>query len=295
MLDDRLELTVGLRYTDDERNGGRTLVTASEFALNTDHVDPLITFNYHWSDELSTYAKYSTAYRAGGVSIRSASFIPYGQEEVETFEIGLKSEFWDRRARLNAAVFSTNFTGAQLDFSDPTNPTISETINAANTVEVDGLEVSFTAIPLPGLVVGINYTYLDGTMPLQPNPLAGGALQEFNLVQTPEHAGSFTLDYTFAPFTFGTMSAHIDLTVTDEYAYIGSGTMDLDSYMLLNARLNLADINLGNNSGALGLSLWAKNLTDEEYVVYGVPLTGVGAVQVFGTPRTYGFDLTYKF
>ena len=295
VLDDQLELTVGLRYTDDERDGGRTLVTASEFNLNTDSVDPLFVLNYRWSDRVSTYAKYSTAYRAGGASIRSASFASYSQEDVETFEIGLKSEFWNQRARLNVAAFTTDFKGAQLDITDPINPTISEIINASNTVEVDGLEMEFTAVPVPGLVIGINYTYLDGTMPLQPNPLAGGGLQQFNLVQTPEHAGSFTLDYTFAPFEFGTLSAHVDITATDEYAYIGSGTMDLDAYALVNARLNLADISLGSHTGSLNLSLWGKNLTDEEYIVYGVPLTGVGAVQVFGTPRTYGLDFTYRF
>ena len=107
--------------------------------------------------------------------------------------------------------------------------------------------------------------------------------------------GSFTLDYTFIPFSFGTLSAHIDVSATDEYAYIGSGTMTLDSYALINGRLILSDVVLSNNAGKLKFSLWVKNITDEEYIVYGVPLTGVGAVQVFGAPRTYGLDLTYQF
>jgi len=71
--------------------------------------------------------------------------------------------------------------------------------------------------------------------------------------------------------------------------------MELDSYALINARLTLTDIPLGNHGGDLRLSLWAKNIADEKYVTYGVPLTGVGAVRLFGTPRTYGFELTYAF
>lgn len=47
--------------------------------------------------------------------------------------------------------------------------------------------------------------------------------------------------------------------------------------------------------GALRLSVWGKNLTDEEYVIYRVPLTGVGAVRVFGASRTYGIDLNNEF
>lgn len=278
-----------------KKKGTRTLGTTSPFNLETDQFDPLVRVQYDWSDRIMTYAKWSTGHRAGGVSIRAASFQPYREERVETFEVGFKSEFWEDRIRFNAALFSSNYSDAQIDVTDPLNPTVVETINAANTVEIDGLEIELTMIPVSGLVMSLNYTYLDGNMPLQPNPLAGGALHAFNLVQTPDHAGSFILDYTFEPFAFGTLTAHLDIMATDEYSYIGDGVQDLDSYALVNARLLMTDISLGNYAGALTMTIWAKNLTDEEYVVYGVPLAGVGAVQVFGTPRTYGFDLTYEF
>lgn len=295
MLDDRLKFTVGLRYTDDNKKGSRSLNVTIPFDLNSGQFDPLIRVQYDWNDQMFTYAKWSRAHRSGGVSIRATSFTPYKPERIETFELGLKAEFLDRRIRFNAALFSSDYKDAQIDIIDPDNPTIVETINAANTVEVDGAEIELTMIPVTGLVIGLNYTYLDGHMPLQPNPLADGALQAFNLVQTPEHAGSMTVDYTFRPFSFGTLSAHVDVMATDEYNYVGLGSQELDSYALINARLILTDIPLANHGGALQISLWGKNLTDEEYVTYGVPLTGVGAVRIFGTPRTYGFDVTYEF
>ena len=292
-LQDKLELTVGLRYTDDSRNGARTIFGATPFDLDADSFDPLLAVRYGWSEAVSTYAKYSTAFKAGSVSIRSLSFTPYGPEDVETFEVGLKSEFMDKRMRLNLAVFSTNIKNAQIDFLNPLNPTILETFNAENTVEIDGLEVEITMIPVPGLVIGVNYTYLDGTMPLQPNPLAGGATEQFNLAQTPEHAGSLTVDYSMPGLSFGTLIAHADLMVTDEYHYVGSGLQDLDSYALVNARLTLADLPFGG--GGLQLSLWGKNLTNNKYVVAGFPLPAIGAAVAYGTPRTYGLDVTYRF
>jgi iron complex outermembrane receptor protein len=295
ILDDRLKFTVGLRYTDDDKKGNRTLNTTIPFDLNSGNFDPLIRVQYEWTDQIFTYAKWSRAHRAGGVSIRASSFKPYKPERIESFEVGLKAELLDHRIRFNAALFSSNYTNAQIDIIDPDNPTTVETINASNTVEVDGAEIELTMIPVAGLAIGLNYTYLDGRMPLQPNPLAGGALQVFNLVQTPKHAGSLTVDYTFWPVAFGTLSAHLDVTATDEYHYVGLGAQELDSYALINARLTVADIPLANFGRALRLSLWGKNLTDEEYVTYGVPLTGVGAVKIFGTPRTYGFDVTYQF
>lgn len=296
ILDDKLELTFGLRYTDEDRDGRRVIAATTEpFEFKGDHLDPLISAKYSWSDNISTYAKWSTAFTAGGVSIRSVSFAPYDMEKVETFEIGLKSEFLDNRLRVNAALFSTDITDAQIDFLDPVNVTVLETFNAANTVQVDGAEIEVSMVPLPGLIIGLNYTYLDGSMPLQPNPLAGNALTQFNLPQTPEHAGSVTVDYTFPSSSIGTFMAHVDMTATDKYDYVSFGSQELDSYALINARLSLTDIPLGQNGNNLQVSLWGKNLTDAEYVVFGFPLAGIGATEIYGTPRTYGIDLTYKF
>ena len=296
VLGDRLHLDVGLRYTNDDRQGSRTDPVLATFDLNTDEVDPSIAITFDWTDGISTYAKWGTAYKAGGVSPRSASFLPYFEEEAETFEFGLKSEFWDQRARLNAALFFTDYDGLQLNFSDPVNIAVVETINATNTAQIDGLEIDLTVIPIPGLVVGLSYTYLDGDMPLQPNPLAGGALEQFSLVQTPEHAGALTVDYTFEPFSFGTLTAHLDVTTTDKYAFIAASIDErfFDAYTLVNARLTLGDIPLGGSAGSLTASVWGKNLTDEEFLVLGFPIGPAGSTQAFGTPRTVGFSLTYR-
>ena len=297
VLDDRLRIDLGLRYTDDSRSGSRADAVTVPFDLDTDQVDPSVTVVFDWTDTISTYVKWSNGYKAGGVSPRSASFQPYFEEEAETFEIGLKSEFWDRRARLNLALFATDYQGLQIDFADPDDVQTIETINATNKVQVDGLELDLTVVPVPGLVVGLSYTYLDGDIPPQPNPLAGGAVQQFLLAQTPSHAGFFSLDYTFAPFRFGTLTAHVDVSATDEYAYLPVGFQLFDAYTLVNARLTLADIPLGGNAGALSLSVWGRNLTDEEYVVFGFPVLDppIAVTQAFGTPRTVGFDVTYAF
>ncbi len=65
----------------------------------------------------------------------------------------------------------------------------------------------------------------------------------------------------------------------------------IGDYGLLDARVSLADIPVA--SGKLRVSLWGRNLTDENYYtfhfIYVVPTA------MFGTPRSYGADFTLEF
>ncbi|MDB9998971.1 TonB-dependent receptor [Porticoccaceae bacterium] len=297
VLKDRLEVTFGARYNEDRRSGSRQEIGIDTFDIKTDNLDPTLTFNYYWAARTSTYIKWSTAYKAGGANSRATKFSTYSPEEVETIEIGLKSEFWHQRLRINAAIFATDYVDMQIDVSDPDNIALAETINGSQKVEVDGAEIAINIAAAPGLAIGLSYTYLDGHMPAQPNPLANGEPTQFQLAQTPKHAGALSLDYDFAPWSFGALSLHLNATSTDHYAYTSVGGFRLDSYSLINGRIVLENIDLGANYGALKLALWSKNITDEEYIVFAFPLGNppIAISQVYGTPRTVGLDLTYEF
>lgn len=301
LFNKQLRITTGVRYTEDERSGFRidqddVDTIRHNFSLDSEHTDFLFALDYQWTDKVSTYVKWSTAYKAGGVNSRSSDMTPYGEEEAETIELGLKSEFWQQRGRFNAAIFDTDYDGMQLDFNTLTNIIVAETINAQNTVEVSGAEVDLTLIPLAGLSISASYVYLDGHMPLQPNPFAGGALKQFFVPRAPRHSGALAVDYAFKPSPIGALSAHIDMTSTDHYAYVLSGERRKDSYTLFNARLSLDDITLAKGFGELSFSLWAKNLSDEEYIIIALPV-GEPALtigQAFGDPRSFGFEARLK-
>ena len=297
LLGNKLHITLGGRYTEDKRDATRFEASLSESNQSYDHFDSSIVVDYYWMDNLSTYLKWGSAYKAGGVNTRSASFVAFDEEVAKTWELGLKSEFWQHRARLNMALFTTDYEDMQLDFSDPIIPTLVETINAAEVVEVSGLEMDLTVSPLLGLLVGLSYTYLDGDMPLQPNPLDSGALKQFFVPLAPQHAGALTLDYSFAPQSYGILALHMDITATDHYSYVPFGEQRTDAYSLLNARVELSDIYLGTGNGQLKASLWAKNLLDKEYIIYAFPVgePAVSIAQAFGDPRTIGVDITYNF
>ena len=297
ILENRLELTIGTRYTEDKKSAARFEFDLSESSQKSDHLGGSIALHYRWLDDFSTYLKWGTAYKAGGVNSRSVSFTPFAEEIVSTWELGLKSEFWDHRARLNVAIFATDYKDIHLDFQDPLNALIVETINGANKAEVDGLELDLAMNPIAGLVVSLSYSYLDSFMPLQPNPLDNGALISFALPLAPKHAGALALDYSFLPKDYGQLNLHFDITSTDHYSFLPYGEQRTDAYSLLNTRVELSDINIGAGPGSLKASVWVKNLLDEEYIILAVgigdPTASIG--QVFGDPRTMGLDISYEF
>ena len=88
VLRDRLELTFGLRYTDDTREATKTFVNPGftpavkglviPGELDFDSLDPMVNVAYAFSDNINAYARFSTGYRAGGFNAQStpAYFAP---------------------------------------------------------------------------------------------------------------------------------------------------------------------------------------------------------------------------
>ena len=298
-VSEQLGVTVGLRYTDDKKEMSRLRANGlQEVDISDSNVDPMITFDYDWNDSLNTYLRWASAYKAGGVSLSSNSFGEFDKEVASTIEIGLKSKFWDRRARLNLAIFSTTYEDMQLDFSDPSNIRVTETFNTSNgDVDIDGIEIEFSVIPTDGLTIGVDYTYLDWKLGLQPNPLSStGVLEEFHRPQAPKHSGTVSLDYVFEPMSMGTLSFHADIVSSGEFFYSPLNNFRHDSRDLLNARITLSDIPIGNDRGSLKIAIWGKNLTDEEYVVYSITNAGIGSISdAYGEPRTVGASLIYEY
>jgi len=294
LLDERLKIIGGIRYTRDSKFGVRHLPESdTTFDLDTNHIDTSATLDYRFADHISAYVKRTTGYQAGGVNPRSQSFAPYKENTVVSWEVGLKSELFNRRLRTNADLFRADYDGIPIDYSTA-DISVTETINAKHNVRVEGGELDITALPLDGLSITASYVYLNSHMPLQPNPLQNNLLQKFAVTQTPRHSGSVSIDYNFNPLPIGVISLHMDITSTTGYSYVQTDLERNDAYTLLNARLTLSDIDIGK-AGTLKLSAYGKNLTDEPYVVMSFPVPPIAQIQAFGDPRTYGIELTYQY
>ncbi len=154
VLDDKLDLTLGLRYTDDERDATRT---NDGWAFNSfapgatdsqmDRVDYTAIADYSWTDDLSTYAKVSTGFRSGGSSRNGLDFNqPFDKEDLISYELGWKSEMLDQRVRVNGATYFMQVNDIILDYlPDPMlTPQFVESFNSGDT-DVYGLEIDADA------------------------------------------------------------------------------------------------------------------------------------------------------
>ncbi len=316
-LSDQLTLTFGLRYTEDEKEAylwSQTVAgtSPSNPALEDeswDNLSYLVNGNYAITEDVAVYLSYTTGYNAGGFNARAtnvASFrTPYAEEEVETWELGVKSEFFDNRLRFNAAIFDNDYTDIQINqFEAGTGGASSRIVNAgAGTYR--GVEFDIVAVPFEGLTLDLSYGYLDAEFDeyLARNPVTNqldDISDRTTVGQAPESTASLGLQYDFVPFSFGSLSTRLDVAYKDEFVFhpINNQYDSTDPRTLVNGRISLDEIRMGccSDRNALRVSLWGRNLTDEEYRNWGIDFGTLGFAGVtYGEPRTYGLDVVYTY
>jgi iron complex outermembrane receptor protein len=217
---DLLHITVGGRYTHDEKEGVLHISRNVNYDVNTaaataagyqpldktwDRFNPTATVAYDVTSTVHAYAKYATGYRSGGASSRTQNYQPFGPEDVKSYEIGLKSDLLDHRVRLNLAGYIMDRKNSQVDISSiqPFNGSSFNnlvTINAPGTTKIRGIEADLSVNPLEGLTLSASYAYTYTHIPLIPITYsAAGASttvqQQFYIVYTPRNALSGTIDY----------------------------------------------------------------------------------------------------
>lgn len=314
IFDDTLHITLGGRQTRDEKHGNLYVVSnvpkPYSFTLKEDRFDPTATIAWDATSSINVYATYSTGYRAGGANSRSLSYAPFKSEEVESYEVGLKSTWFDA-VTLNLALFDMDRTNTQLEFSlvapDPvtgSNRNTVETVNAPGTTQIRGLELEAGWEVNDNLRFGLSYAYTDTNVPPAQNPFpaspscpACGTVQPVFIIYTPFNAAAGTVDYTL-PLGFGDLRAHLDANYSEGTQSFEAYGLETDDSFIVNARLSLADVEV---SGAqLTFSLWSRNLLDEEHIYRRSPenrsgTNAIGDYANFNEPRTFGAEVSFKY
>ena len=309
---DALHLTVGGRYTKDKKKGQliysrNVLYSANPTIAATNgytpldkewsRFNPMATIAYDFSNAVHGYVKYATGYRAGGASSRTSDYRAFNPEDVKSYEVGLKADFWDRRARINLAAYTMNRKGSQVDLStiQPTatgNFNNLVTFNAPGTTKIRGLEADLTVKPTDRLKFDLSYAYTYTNIPEVPVtyreftsagvPTGNSTTvpQKFFIVFTPRNAASASVDYELPIGGADTrIKFHLDANYSQATQSFDQFATKNDESFVVNGRISVLDIGLGAGDQKLTFGVWARNLLNTQYVYRRDPSNSLPSVQ----------------
>ncbi|MDR3513010.1 MAG: TonB-dependent receptor [Caulobacteraceae bacterium] len=315
-LTSQLTLTAGGRYSYEDKsfhNQPPGYSTDFGYKDNWSDFSPKFVASYKFTPDIMAYAQYARGYRSGGFNGRAGSETsagPYNAEHVDSYEIGLKNQFFDRRWVLNADVFYSKYDNIQeevqrLSAITGDDETVVENAGAATYA---GVEVESHAILGHGFSIDNSIGYLDAHFDSFTANLNGDCAvgvtsyfcgvndyKNIPLPSAPHWTISMTGNYRHE-LPFAVFAANLSATYTSsQYTSLSPiNTVAPFSLRKANTIVNTT-ISLATLDEKYRVSLWIKNLTDQ-HVLYGRFAVGpLSAPESFEPPLTWGVSLAGKF
>jgi len=321
---DRLELNAGLRYSEEEKTfrffrGGRPGIPSvgnppyfpctvdgvdygpvhvafcglngTEGAYKGDNIDWRAVAQYQWNDDIMTYASVATGYKGGGVNPRPYypdQARPFDPEHLTAYEIGAKTTFFDRRARLNVAAFVNKYadfiasvfarTAAAPNegcFFNTAELSCSFFVNSGDAT-IKGFEAELQLEPVDGLLIDASASFLDfkydklsGCSPLldpsctaASGGLGAGLRYDMELAHAPKRQFSVGAQYRIDLGSAGSLTPRVDFwhQSGQETDPLNNPLAVIEGHSLVNGRLSW-----DSEDGDWQVALQATNLTNELY------------------------------
>lgn len=333
---DGLTLSMGGRYSHDRKkydiasqvrvNGNQTSSFASSLEASWAEFTPRLTVNYEVTPDIMVYANYSQGYKAGGYNSRGTipeNVGPYDPERVTAYEIGAKSDLFDRLLRLNVAGFLNKYTDLQSSVTKMGSVRAENITTNIAAAEIYGFEIESVLRPAQGFSIGANLAYLHArytdfcadtngvftngapeagqcgpAVPILINGVPNGTFavptdsSGLDLANAPKWSGSLSVDYAI-PTGFGEVKLHSDARYSSRFNTWGRSNNPgyyRDEVVLLNASIAVA-----GEDEKWKVTLYGTNLTDQE-VISGATNAGATPIsQFYQAPREFGVDLSFKF
>ncbi|MGF1911373.1 TonB-dependent receptor [Vibrio kasasachensis] len=256
-LTDNLEFIAGLRfdYEDIEYDYHSTFMgfDNEKYLKDKSHSEilPKLGLNYHVSDDAMLYASASRGYKSGGYYLTAPAeqYAEFDPEYTMNYEIGMKSEWLDQHLVFNTALFWVDWRDQQVEVGQYPNTYVE---NVADTVS-RGVEAEISWYALPGMRLFANGAFTDSEFKdYQHGNLDFSGNTPSN---APRYNYSVGVNYTFLENYF----VYLDYNVTGDTYFDVENKVEQDAYGVLNLRA-------GYSNDIFDLTLWAKNLADEEYI-----------------------------
>ncbi|MYE12709.1 MAG: TonB-dependent receptor [Gammaproteobacteria bacterium] len=307
-INDSLDLTVGARYSSEDKELEEFLSIPLFRIMNTDELaeryssfTPKIALTWHVRDNVSLYATIARGFKSGGFNSFLMQGSGFDPEEVTNYEIGMKSILADGRLSLNWSLFSMDYEDLQV-FQVVMLPgvvgTSTNIVTNAGQSDIDGIELEILAEPVDGLTIDLNASYLDATYGelWLPTIYADSTVnvEGNHLVGAPKWAYNVGVARSFPVGAWGTGAVRVEYSWQDQVYFRphNEERISMDDYGLVNLRVTFRDA-----AGRWTYTLFGANLTDELIVAYQNLTTGDNfpIQNAFTPPRTYGLSIGANF
>jgi iron complex outermembrane receptor protein len=303
-ISEQLTVDLGLRYDRDRRRN--TTLTPTAFLPNVpgfpqgasgdvrrisfDDLQPKITLTWEPSPTVTVYGGYSRGFRSGGFNQTGVGAVAFANgivgvadtfedETAETFEIGSRFSFLERRLTLSANAYTTENRNSYFFVFLAANST--QNLGNVPKSRITGFELEARARPAPGFELSAALGYTDSKITEFPDPTVIG--NELPLVSR----YTLNLGAQYRTPLAGTgvgLLARLDYRRTGRTWWEPFNTTSRDPIDLVNARL-------GVEGESWSLTAFAENLFNETYNAEFSP----GGFVFKARPRRYGAELMFRF
>ena len=301
---EQFSIDVGLRYDHDRRRN--TTLTPTAFLPNVpgfpqgatgevrrvsfDDLQPKVTLTWEPSPTVTVYGGYSRGFRSGGFNQTGVGGVAFANgivgvgdtfeaETAETFEIGARTSFLDRRLTLSANAYTTRNENSYFFVFLAANST--QNLGNIPEARISGFELEARARPARGLELSAALGYTDSEIKEFPDPVVIG--NELPLISR------YTLNLG-GQYRAPIADSGLGLLARVDYRRTGRTWWEPYNTTSRNP-IDLVDARLGVEHDRWSATLFAENLFDEEYNAEFSP----GGFVFKARPRRYGAEVSFRF
>ncbi|MXO67057.1 TonB-dependent receptor [Altericroceibacterium endophyticum] len=305
---DALSLTLGGRFTHEKVTVAQFNTSNGEIngqvneSASFDNFSPRITLAYELANRTNVYATASRGFKAGGVQINpNLDDTSYEPETLWNYEVGFKTEAFDRRLLLNAAVFYMEWSDLQTAFAqaevDGDDITFFSGIENAASATSKGFELDATYRFTPGLKLGGSVGYLDAKFEDYTNAYVNGNivdLSDYRMPNSPKWTLSAFGEYEFAP------TQDVDAYIRAEWTYRDSiysskEALVYDVWPYRVPSFDVVNLRAGFSWDNFSVQAYAENLLNEKYFTNAYEKAFAGGLYVQPSVRNFGGRFTVTF
>ena len=322
-ISDVSRLISGIRFTEDDVTtcNANFFFGCDNLTTSSDEMTGKVALEYDVNSDTMVYLSFTAGYKPGGTNLTYGSdaedgsfsamvFETFEPETVDSMEFGIKSDFYDGKARANIAVFSYDYENLQFQATDPI-PYQGGVANIPES-EMSGVEIEFTALATDNITFDMNLGFIDSEVSSDFEVLDNVlAFQYFfgeealrydlrenvngnELAKTPDFTADISITYETELSSGNSLTSVFQFVKRGEFMQRVNNNPSVDKvpdYQIFNMSVGL------DFKNDLSLDFILLNAGDEDGLnsamtdVFGVAATGLE----FIPPRQIMTRLSYKF